>query len=137
MDVKKRNQAVSGFRLPSNKPKVLIVSLKAGGEVSRWSVPNVFLNLFTGVGLNLTVANHVFMVILFMCGTRLDLTPNLRWTAGGMLLLKIKVMLLVSGLDAHLKFCHSHRPGSQNWTRKECIRQAVHCEMSTPYRFAY
>jgi len=43
MDIKKRNQAVSGFRLPSNKPKVLIVSLKAGGEVSRWSVPNVFL----------------------------------------------------------------------------------------------
>jgi len=45
MDIKKRNEAVSEFRSPSRKPKVLIVSLKAGG-----------------VGLNLTTANHVFMM---------------------------------------------------------------------------
>lgn len=31
MDVKKRNEAVSEFKSPSRKPKVLIVSLKAGG----------------------------------------------------------------------------------------------------------
>lgn len=45
MDIKKKNAAVSEFRSPSRKPKVLIVSLKAGG-----------------VGLNLTAANHVFMM---------------------------------------------------------------------------
>ncbi|KAJ7642840.1 SNF2 family N-terminal domain-containing protein [Mycena rosella] len=45
MDVKKRAAALDEFRAPTRKPKVLIVSLKAGG-----------------VGLNLTTANHVFMM---------------------------------------------------------------------------
>ncbi|KDQ63171.1 hypothetical protein JAAARDRAFT_119545 [Jaapia argillacea MUCL 33604] len=45
MNVKKRSEAVTEFKAPSRKPKVLIVSLKAGG-----------------VGLNLTTANHVFMM---------------------------------------------------------------------------
>ena len=31
MDVKKRNEAITAFKLPSREPKVLIVSLKAGG----------------------------------------------------------------------------------------------------------
>ena len=31
MDIKKRNEAVSEFKCASRKPKVLIVSLKAGG----------------------------------------------------------------------------------------------------------
>ncbi|KAJ6541849.1 SNF2 family N-terminal domain-containing protein [Mycena capillaripes] len=45
MDVKKRGAALDEFRAPTRKPKVLVVSLKAGG-----------------VGLNLTTANHVFMM---------------------------------------------------------------------------
>ncbi|KAG2350922.1 hypothetical protein BDR05DRAFT_955063 [Suillus weaverae] len=45
MDLKKRNAAISEFKENERKPKVLIVSLKAGG-----------------VGLNLTSANHVFMM---------------------------------------------------------------------------
>ncbi|KAF7337701.1 DNA repair protein RAD5 [Mycena sanguinolenta] len=45
MDVKKRGKALEEFKAPTRKPKVLVVSLKAGG-----------------VGLNLTTANHVFMV---------------------------------------------------------------------------
>ncbi|CAL1694577.1 unnamed protein product [Somion occarium] len=45
MDVKKRSAAISEFRSSSREAKVLIVSLKAGG-----------------VGLNLTNANHVFMM---------------------------------------------------------------------------
>ncbi|KAJ6623172.1 SNF2 family N-terminal domain-containing protein [Mycena sp. CBHHK59/15] len=45
MDVKKRAMALTEFGTPTRKPKVLIVSLKAGG-----------------VGLNLTTANHVFMM---------------------------------------------------------------------------
>ncbi|PIL31409.1 hypothetical protein GSI_06110 [Ganoderma sinense ZZ0214-1] len=45
MDIKKRNEAVTGFKAPSREPKVLIISLKAGG-----------------VGLNLTNASHVFMM---------------------------------------------------------------------------
>ncbi|OSD03366.1 hypothetical protein PYCCODRAFT_1366011 [Trametes coccinea BRFM310] len=45
MDVKKRNEAVSGFKAPSREAKVMIISLKAGG-----------------VGLNLTNANHVYMM---------------------------------------------------------------------------
>jgi DNA repair protein RAD5 len=31
MDIKKKNAAVTEFKSPSRKPKVLIVSLKAGG----------------------------------------------------------------------------------------------------------
>lgn len=31
MDVKKRSEAISGFKESSDEPKVLIVSLKAGG----------------------------------------------------------------------------------------------------------
>ncbi|KAI0073947.1 hypothetical protein K474DRAFT_1648766 [Panus rudis PR-1116 ss-1] len=45
MDIKKRNAAISEFKSSSREPKVLIISLKAGG-----------------VGLNLTNANHVFMM---------------------------------------------------------------------------
>ncbi|TFK70420.1 hypothetical protein BDN72DRAFT_838861 [Pluteus cervinus] len=45
MDLKKRNAAVSEFKSASRSPKIMIVSLKAGG-----------------VGLNLTNANHVFMM---------------------------------------------------------------------------
>ncbi|CAK5264621.1 unnamed protein product [Mycena citricolor] len=45
MDVKARGAALEQFRAPMRKPKVLVVSLKAGG-----------------VGLNLTCANHVFMM---------------------------------------------------------------------------
>ncbi|EMD42287.1 hypothetical protein CERSUDRAFT_79878 [Gelatoporia subvermispora B] len=45
MDLKKRNEAIAEFKSSSREPKVLIISLKAGG-----------------VGLNLTNANHVFMM---------------------------------------------------------------------------
>ncbi|KAL0951754.1 hypothetical protein HGRIS_008426 [Hohenbuehelia grisea] len=45
MDIKKRSAVINEFRSPSRQPKVLIISLKAGG-----------------VGLNLTTANHVFMM---------------------------------------------------------------------------
>ncbi|KAI6114901.1 SNF2 family N-terminal domain-containing protein [Pisolithus croceorrhizus] len=45
MDMKKRNAAITEFRQNERKPKILLISLKAGG-----------------VGLNLTAANHVFMM---------------------------------------------------------------------------
>ncbi|KAH8102375.1 SNF2 family N-terminal domain-containing protein [Cristinia sonorae] len=45
MDIKKRQAAVSGFKESSREPKIMVISLKAGG-----------------VGLNLTNANHVFMM---------------------------------------------------------------------------
>ncbi|KAG7099770.1 hypothetical protein E1B28_001582 [Marasmius oreades] len=45
MDIKKRNAVITAFKEPSRTPKVALISLKAGG-----------------VGLNLTVANHVFMM---------------------------------------------------------------------------
>ncbi|KAH9849280.1 SNF2 family N-terminal domain-containing protein [Lenzites betulinus] len=45
MDIRRRNEAVNGFKAASREAKVLIVSLKAGG-----------------VGLNLTNANHVYMM---------------------------------------------------------------------------
>ncbi|EJD03591.1 uncharacterized protein FOMMEDRAFT_81947 [Fomitiporia mediterranea MF3/22] len=44
-EIKKRHQAISNFNKPSRAPKVFMLSLKAGG-----------------VGLNLTSANHVFMM---------------------------------------------------------------------------
>ncbi|KAF5392416.1 hypothetical protein D9757_002302 [Collybiopsis confluens] len=45
LDVKKRHRVVTAFKEASRRPKVLCISLKAGG-----------------VGLNLTEANHVFMM---------------------------------------------------------------------------
>ncbi|KAI6048010.1 SNF2 family N-terminal domain-containing protein [Pisolithus marmoratus] len=45
MDMKKRSAAITEFRKNERKPKILLISLKAGG-----------------VGLNLTTANHVFMM---------------------------------------------------------------------------
>ncbi|KAJ2918384.1 hypothetical protein MD484_g2007, partial [Candolleomyces efflorescens] len=45
MDLKKKAAAISEFKAPSRRPKILVISLKAGG-----------------VGLNLTTANHVFMM---------------------------------------------------------------------------
>ncbi|PPQ79873.1 hypothetical protein CVT25_002929 [Psilocybe cyanescens] len=45
MDMKKKSAAVNEFKSSSRKPKVLVISLKAGG-----------------VGLNLTNANYVFMM---------------------------------------------------------------------------
>ncbi|KAH8119981.1 SNF2 family N-terminal domain-containing protein [Phellopilus nigrolimitatus] len=44
-EIKKRQQVIAEFNAPSRKPKVFMLSLKAGG-----------------VGLNLTSANHVFMM---------------------------------------------------------------------------
>ena len=45
MDVKKRNEAIAGFKASSRDAKVLIISLKAGG-----------------VGLNLTAAQRVYLM---------------------------------------------------------------------------
>jgi DNA repair protein RAD5 len=42
MDVKKRKEAIEGFREPSRKPKVLLVSLKAGGEWYRFQRQSPF-----------------------------------------------------------------------------------------------
>ena len=64
MDIKKRNAAVTGFKVPSREPKVLIVSLKAGGvglnvSLARRVQTDVWLIC---AWLQLTNANHVFMV---------------------------------------------------------------------------
>ncbi|KAJ3978119.1 DNA repair protein RAD5 [Lentinula raphanica] len=45
LDVKKRHGVITAFKETSNRPKILCISLKAGG-----------------VGLNLTTANYVFMM---------------------------------------------------------------------------
>ncbi|KAH8835605.1 SNF2 family N-terminal domain-containing protein [Flagelloscypha sp. PMI_526] len=45
MDLKKKTAAINAFRAESKAPKILVISLKAGG-----------------VGLNLTTANYVFMM---------------------------------------------------------------------------
>ncbi|KAJ3890429.1 DNA repair protein RAD5 [Lentinula edodes] len=45
LDVKRRHSVITAFKEASTKPKILCISLKAGG-----------------VGLNLTTANHVFMM---------------------------------------------------------------------------
>jgi SNF2 family DNA or RNA helicase len=49
MSEKQRTKALKQFSTPSEKPRVFIISLRAGG-----------------VGLNLTSANHVFMVCLLL-----------------------------------------------------------------------
>ena len=49
MDVKKRSVAINEFKIPSRTPKVLVVSLKAGG-----------------VGLNVSVIYILFIVNLVM-----------------------------------------------------------------------
>ena len=43
MDIKKRNEAVSGFKAPSREPKVMIISLKAGGVGLNVSATVTFL----------------------------------------------------------------------------------------------
>lgn len=63
MDIKRRNEAVSEFRSASRKPKVLIVSLKAGGvglNVSNKRDSAIYADI--DILLQLTTANHVFMV---------------------------------------------------------------------------
>ena len=52
MDVKKRSEAVSQFKSTSRQPKVLIVSLKAGG-----------------VGLNVGYESLNYMHRLMYCGS--------------------------------------------------------------------
>ena len=48
MDVKKRNESIAGFKAASRSPKVLIVSLKAGG-----------------VGLNVSaLRSHILLLLL-------------------------------------------------------------------------
>lgn len=48
MDVKKRNESIAGFKAASRSPKVLIVSLKAGG-----------------VGLNVSAfRSHILLLLL-------------------------------------------------------------------------
>jgi DNA repair protein RAD5 len=52
MSEKQRTKALKQFSTPSEKPRIFIISLRAGG-----------------VGLNLTSANHVFMVCLSCFGS--------------------------------------------------------------------
>jgi len=62
---KQRTKALKLFASDSNKPRIFIISLRAGG-----------------VGLNLTSANHVFMVSSCLRKwTKTEIFP--RWTAGG------------------------------------------------------
>ena len=49
MSEKQRTKALKQFSTPSEKPRIFIISLRAGG-----------------VGLNLTSANHVFMVCFLL-----------------------------------------------------------------------
>lgn len=78
MSVKKKNEAIEDFCAPSRRPKVFIVSLKAGG-----------------VGLNLTVANFVFMVSVLHVLEGSIKTLVCRWIAGGIVLLSNRVCVLL------------------------------------------
>jgi DNA repair protein RAD5 len=62
MDVKKRNEAISEFRSPTRKPKVLIVSLKAGGVGLNVRYHDEITGPPPLMSMQLTAANHVFMV---------------------------------------------------------------------------
>ena len=62
MDVKKRTHAVAEFKEPSRRPKVLIISLKAGGVGLNVNFPQNMYCDSTDGRLQLTTANHVFMV---------------------------------------------------------------------------
>ncbi len=64
MDIKKRNEAVTGFKAPSRDAKVLIISLKAGGVGLNVSLRNPMHTCCTADSelAQLTNANHVFMV---------------------------------------------------------------------------
>lgn len=97
MDLKKRQAAIRTFKDPNGpdgrpRPKVLLISLKAGG-----------------VGLNLTNANYAFMVSGPFPSTpsmgKLVLTDRTvtfsRWIAGGMQRLRIKVNRFYCALRSH------------------------------------
>lgn len=97
MDLKKRQAAIKTFKDPNGpdgrpRPTVLLISLKAGG-----------------VGLNLTNANHAFMVSRPLSFTppagKLVFTGRMvafpRWIAGGTQRLKIKASCIHCDLRSH------------------------------------
>jgi hypothetical protein len=74
MDLKKRGAAVSEFRSPSRTPKVLIVSLKAGGVGLNVSLINSRPLKDSDLYFQLTMANHVFMVRVHVVSPTSNLT---------------------------------------------------------------
>lgn len=63
MDIKKRSAAIAEFKQSERKPKVLIISLKAGG-VGLNVRELLSLDSLCSSHKQLTCANHVFMVSL-------------------------------------------------------------------------
>lgn len=66
MDIRRRSEAIAGFKAASEGPKVLIISLKAGGvglNVRRTAL----CQTLTHGPIQLTNANHVFMVTITLC----------------------------------------------------------------------
>lgn len=126
MDIKKRNAALKEFKEVSRKPKVLIVSLKAGGVGLNvrinylYSTFRMLIILLADycqsclhgecVGifyLPLILSSFLCVLIVIWC----------RWIAGGMPPLRIKVsdLGLIMGQVTHSK--PSDRPRSSPWPR--------------------
>ena len=93
MDVKKKNAAISEFKSHSQKPKVLVVSLKAGGVGLNVSLTT---SMIMGYGLDwyilvdhrkLCVYGTILLLLLFYH----SFIPKSRWIVGGTQQLKTKV----------------------------------------------
>jgi len=91
MDVKKKAAAISAFKAPSDAPKVLAISLKAGGVGLNVSHNSHNYRCVTDVGSSL----HRQIMSSWYAREMLALVTNIinpyRWTAGGMLRWKTKV----------------------------------------------
>lgn len=93
MDVKKKNAAISQFKSHSQKPKVLVISLKAGGVGLNVSLTT---SMITGIWLDWYIlVDHrkpcVYGMKLFLLLFYHSSVPKSRWIVGGTQQLKTKV----------------------------------------------
>jgi len=123
MDLKKRQAAIKTFKDPNGpdgrpRPMVLLISLKAGG-----------------VGLNLTNANHAFMVsasspftfrgkvgIQWSGISQMDCWWNAAVENQGSLCSVLHLLALTHDYP-------SYRPTAPSYARTDCLRQTFHCEI--------
>ena len=128
MDVKKKAAAVADFKSSSRKPKVLIVSLKAGGVGLNVCTLRKFTPIHPPNNCQLTTANHVFMVCLGILQNSCCSKETRRWIVGGTQRLKIKVAttceLFLRGV---LTLGCSNWPGAQDRPGQGCLCKTLHC----------
>lgn len=93
MDVKKKSAAISEFKSPSQKPKVLVVSLKAGGvglnvSLTTSMIWGIWLDRYILVDHRKPCVYGMKVLLFLFCYSSI---PKSRWIVGGTQQLKTKV----------------------------------------------